>query len=44
MGSPTGAAEPGSQVRDARTPVADRVRERISKARGRFRANDNIAA
>lgn len=26
------------------TPVADRIRERIRKARGRFHANDNISA
>ncbi len=44
MASQGGAAEPGSQVRDGRTPVADRIRDRIRKARGRFRANDNIAA
>ena len=29
---------------DSPTPVADRIRERIRKARARFHANDNIAA
>src|SRR3954465_6581249 len=32
----------GSKER-TRTPVADRIRERIQKAGGRFFANDNIA-
>ena len=40
----SGAAEPASEVEGGRTPVADRIRERIRKARGRFHANDNIAA
>ncbi len=40
----SGAAAPASEVGDGRTPVADRIRERIRKARGRFHANDNIAA
>ena len=44
MASQAGAVEPGSRVGDGRTPVADRIRERIRGARGRFRANDNIAA
>lgn len=44
MTNQAGAGEPGSRVGDGRTPVADRIRERIRKARGRFRANDNIAA
>ena len=35
---------PASEVVDRRTPVADRIRERIQKAGGRFHANDNIAA
>jgi GTP cyclohydrolase I len=38
------AAGPGSEVGDGRTPVADRIRERIRNARGRFNANDNISA
>jgi len=29
---------------DTATPVADRIRERIRKANGRFHANDNISA
>jgi GTP cyclohydrolase I len=48
MGSETGtgkaALATGREVEGGDTPVADRVRERIRKARGRFRANDNIAA
>ena len=44
MASQTEAVVPGSAVRDRGTPVADRIRDRIRKARGRFRANDNIAA
>ncbi len=44
MASQAGAVEPASRVGDGRTPVADRIRERIRGARGRFRANDNIAA
>jgi GTP cyclohydrolase I len=48
MASQSGAG-PGedahaSQVEGGRTPVADRIRERIRKARGRFHANDNIAS
>jgi len=43
-GTGSGAVEPRREVSDGRTPVADRVRERIRSARGRFRANDNIAA
>lgn len=43
-GAGSGAAAPASEVEGGRTPVADRIRERIRKARGRFRANDNIAA
>ncbi len=33
-----------TEIVDGRTPVADRIRERIRKAGHRFRANDNIAA
>ena len=48
MASQTGtgseAAGPGSEGTDRRTPVADRIRERLRKARARFHANDNIAA
>ena len=44
MSREAGAAEPASRSADGQTPVADRIRERIRKARGRFRANDNIAA
>jgi len=40
----TEAADPGGARGDGRTPVADRIRERIRKARGRFHANDNISA
>ena len=40
----SGAAEPAGEVGGGRTPVADRIRERIRKARGRFHANDNIAS
>ena len=43
-GARSGAAVPTSEVEGGRTPVADRIRERIRKARGRFHANDNIAA
>jgi len=48
MASQTGAGSeatgPGSEGIDGRTPVADRIRERIRKARARFHANDNISA
>ena len=37
-------ADLGKDAVDDATPVANRIRERIRKARGRFRANDNIAA
>jgi GTP cyclohydrolase I len=33
----------GAEIVDARTPVADRIRERIRKAAARFYANDNIS-
>jgi GTP cyclohydrolase I len=39
---PTSSDEP--RVEDGRTPVADRIRERIAKAGERFHANDNIEA
>ena len=39
----SGAAGPASEVADGRTPVSDRIRERIRKARARFHANDNIS-
>ena len=42
-GAGSGVAAPASEE-GGRTPVADRIRERIRKARGRFHANDNIAA
>ncbi|HPA50343.1 MAG TPA: GTP cyclohydrolase I [Thermoanaerobaculia bacterium] len=44
MSSQAGISEPASRTSGGGTPVADRIRERIRKARGRFRANDNIAA
>ena len=44
MSSQDGAEEPASRIAADQTPVADRIRDRIRKARGRFRANDNIAA
>ncbi len=42
----TGSAEGerGREPVDGSTPVADRIRDRIREARGRFRANDNISA
>jgi GTP cyclohydrolase I len=46
MGNESGlepAPAPERGVEDGGTPVADRIRERIRNARGRFRANDNIA-
>jgi GTP cyclohydrolase I len=43
-GPGAGAVGPVGAGGDRRTPVADRIRERITKARARFRANDNIAA
>jgi GTP cyclohydrolase IA len=43
-GTGSRAVDPGRDAGDGRTPVADRIRERIRRARGRFRANDNIAA
>jgi GTP cyclohydrolase I len=44
MSSHAGAVEPAGRIADGETPVADRIRDRIRRARGRFRANDNIAA
>ncbi|MDJ0853132.1 MAG: GTP cyclohydrolase I [Myxococcota bacterium] len=35
--------ESGTEIVDGRTPVADRIRERVRKAGARFHANDNIA-
>jgi GTP cyclohydrolase I len=43
-GVDVGTGEPASEKADGSTPVADRIRERIRKARGRFHANDNISA
>jgi GTP cyclohydrolase I len=43
-GTGSGVVEPGRDAVDNDTPVADRIRERIRKAHGRFRANDNIAS
>jgi GTP cyclohydrolase I len=41
---PTAGPEPsGTEIVDGRTPVADRIRERIRKAGERFHANDNIS-
>jgi GTP cyclohydrolase I len=40
----TRTVEREAKARDGGTPVADRIRERIRKARARFHANDNIAA
>ena len=37
-------APPDTRIDDGRTPVADRIRERIAKAGDRFHANDNISA
>ena len=44
IGTASKTVEPGRDVQDGGTPVADRIRERIRRARGRFHANDNIAA
>ncbi|RIL07236.1 MAG: GTP cyclohydrolase [Proteobacteria bacterium] len=35
---------PSVRIADGRTPVADRIRERVRKAGERFHANDNICA
>jgi GTP cyclohydrolase I len=40
----SGPAESGTEIVDGRTPVADRIRERILKAGDKFHANDNIGA
>ena len=37
-------SEGGPEIVDGRTPVADRIRERIEKAGTRYHANDNISA
>ena len=44
MSSQPAAVDSAKEVPSVTTSVADRIRERIRKARGRFRANDNIAA
>jgi len=41
--APPEAEQLGPEIVDGRTPVADRIRERIRKAGARFHANDNIA-
>jgi GTP cyclohydrolase I len=43
-GAGSAAEAPGTDRASGGTPVADRIRERIRRARARFRANDNIAA
>src|SRR4249920_896544 len=43
MATEKAPARAPSGKEEARTPVADRIRERIQKAGGRFFANDNIA-
>lgn len=40
--SPDGGDDPSPRVIDGRTPVADRIRERVRKSGRRFHANDNI--
>ena len=37
-------AQIGPEILDGRTPIADRIRERIRKAGDRFHANDNICS
>lgn len=44
VGSAPKTFEVGRTVEGSGTPVADRIRERIRRARGRFHANDNISA
>jgi GTP cyclohydrolase I len=44
VGTTSNTVESGRAAEGSGTPVADRIRERIRRARGRFRANDNIAA
>jgi GTP cyclohydrolase I len=44
MASQTGRAAEGAGTAASGTPVADRIRERIQRARARFHANDNIAS
>ncbi len=43
IGTAESRTEGGAVIVDARTPVADRIRERIRKAGARFHANDNIS-
>jgi GTP cyclohydrolase I len=44
MASQTGRAAEGAGTAASGTPIADRIRERIRRARARFNANDNIAS
>jgi len=44
IGSAPKTFEAGRTAEKSGTPVADRIRERIRRARGRFHANDNISA
>ncbi len=44
MASQTGGAAEGAGAAGGGTPIADRIRERIRRARARFNANDNIAS
>lgn len=43
MASDTIRSQRGAELLEGRTPVADRIRQRIRKAGARFHANDNIA-
>jgi GTP cyclohydrolase I len=43
-GTESKAVEPVREADAGGTPVADRIRERVRKARARFHANDNISA
>jgi len=43
MASESSSSEGGAEIVDGRTPVADRIRQRIRKAGARFHANDNIS-
>jgi GTP cyclohydrolase I len=43
MTSENDRSERGAAIVDGRTPVADRIRQRIRKAGARFHANDNIS-
>ena len=42
MSHPMEAADAGPRIEDGRTPVADRIRERVVKAGGRYHANDTL--